>query len=202
MGTWNAAAETSDYNVRRLHPNKSDDDYTLVRPRSRRDKEEKTLQFLPLQKAPPPDVHVENRSTSRWSPPESRPVYEVLTRNCAYRLNCKLECVEVVDLWSGRAIANHPLLGAWLAGGRKRDDEGEEYSYPLPAPGSKAVFQLSDPNARMAMTSTVERAVLMNHRYRPPQQSDAPAREAQPDSQGNPVIPLRHVSRTTIHPAY
>ena len=117
-----------------------------------------------------PDVEVEVRNVSSANALESqRRVFEIWTKNRVYLLNATMTCMEVIDLKTGTANLQHPFLGARLVGGQKKDSEANEISYPLPAPGSEAVFQKADPQTnriRLSLTSPVMRVILHCQRVR------------------------------------
>ncbi|MEZ4225864.1 MAG: hypothetical protein R3B13_33260 [Polyangiaceae bacterium] len=102
---------------------------------------------------------VKNLATHARRPP---PAYEVWTKNRVYNLDTSLICTEVIELSSGRTDEGHQLIGARLVGGQRRRDEGNELSYPLPVPGTDAVFQRKDAKGRvrLVMTSKVTRVIL------------------------------------------
>jgi hypothetical protein len=102
---------------------------------------------------------VKNLATHVRRPP---PAYEIWTKNRVYNLDTSLTCVEVIELSNGRTDEKHQLLGAQLVGGQKHREEGNELSYPLPVPGTDAVFQRRDEKGRvrLVMTSKVTRVIL------------------------------------------
>jgi hypothetical protein len=102
---------------------------------------------------------VKNLATNARRPP---PAYEIWTKNRVYNLDTTLTCIEVIELSSGRTDERHQLMGAQLVGGQKRRDDGNELSYPLPVPGTDAVFQRKDEKGRvrLVMTSKVTRVIL------------------------------------------
>jgi hypothetical protein len=86
---------------------------------------------------------------------------EIWTRNTIYALDSRLVCIAVVDQTTRRAHGEHPLLGARLVGGQRRDGESMELSHPFPRPGSEAVFEQSKGRqVRFSQTSSVTRVVL------------------------------------------
>ncbi len=91
-----------------------------------------------------------------------RKVYELWTRNRVYYLDAEMKCVGVIDLASGRENAKHPFLGAKLVGGQLRREGSNELSFPLPSPGSEAVFQKSNDmrRIRLSLTSAVTRVIV------------------------------------------
>ena len=116
----------------------------------------------PQAERPPIEVEVrrvKNLATHAKRPP---PAYEIWTKNRVYNLDTTLTCVEVIELSTGRTDKKHQLMGAQLVGGQKRRDEGNELSYPLPIPGTDAVFQRRDDKGRvrLVMTSKVTRVIL------------------------------------------
>jgi hypothetical protein len=95
-------------------------------------------------------------------------VVEIWTRQRVYSLDSLLICQEVIDLASGERKANHPILGSRLVGGQTQTDEGAELIFPLPIPGTEAVFQNLDGKGRMRLqiTSRVARVTLHVRRVR------------------------------------
>lgn len=116
--------------------------------------------------APRPAVEVETRRVSAQSVQLTRLAYEVWTKNRVYNLDGTMCCYEVIDLATGQSQEHHPFLGARLVGGQRRSGEDSELSFPLPVPGSDAVFQKTDENEgiRLAVTSAVTRVILHVHR--------------------------------------
>ncbi len=115
---------------------------------------------------PRPAVEVETRRVSAQSVQLTRLAYEVWTKNRVYNLDGTMCCYEVIDLATGQSQEHHPFLGARLVGGQRRTGEDSELSFPLPVPGSDAVFQKNDENKgiRLAVTSAVTRVILHVHR--------------------------------------
>jgi hypothetical protein len=113
-----------------------------------------------------PAVEVETRRVSAQSVQLTRLAYEVWTKNRVYNLDATMCCFEVIDLASGQNQEQHPFIGARLVGGQRRTGEDSELSFPLPVPGSDAVFQKSDSEKgiRLAVTSAVTRVILHVHR--------------------------------------
>lgn len=113
---------------------------------------------------PRPAVEVEVRTVKNPATLARRqlPTYELWTKNRVYNLDATMSCIEVIDLASGRTDKKHTLLGAQLVGGQMRTPDGNELSYPLPTPGSDAVFQKLDNKGRvrLVMTSKVTRVIL------------------------------------------
>jgi hypothetical protein len=95
-------------------------------------------------------------------------VVEIWTRQRVYSLDSLLVCQEVIDLASGERKTNHPILGSRLVGGQTQSDEGAELVFPLPTPGTEAVFQKLDAKGRMRLqiTSRVARVILHVRRVR------------------------------------
>jgi hypothetical protein len=90
-----------------------------------------------------------------------RRTYEVWTNNHVYTLDARLICVEVRKTGTTSLVEDHPFLGTRLVGGQVQDDTSVEMSYPLPRPGSVAVFEARRNNRRQfSRTSTVTRVVL------------------------------------------
>ena len=115
-----------------------------------------------------PPIEVEVRKISPQAVKHVRIAYEIWTRNRVYNLDASLQCFDVIDLATGTSNERHPFVGARLVGGQLREREGEhaELSFPLPAPGSDAVFQKTDEQQRirLAVTSSVTRVILHVHR--------------------------------------
>jgi hypothetical protein len=132
----------------------------------------------------PPD---RSRSVSRFQAPDSKDVplveievvhefgpapasdtkfrtVEVWTRNRVYSLGSMMECTEVRDQETRKAVLDHPFLGARLLGGQHRAGDTMEMSHPFPRPGTEAVFEKRDQaTVRFFRTSTVTRVVLRLH---------------------------------------
>lgn len=93
--------------------------------------------------------------------PTSWRALEVWTRNRIYAVDWSMKCVAVVDRESGREDASHPMLGCYLTGGQRIDENGaHELTYPCPRPGTDAVFENRARRGVFSQTSTVERVVL------------------------------------------
>jgi len=120
--------------------------------------------------APRKEIEVEVRRLSGPAAlgPHARRTYEIWTRNRVYSVDSRLECVEVIDLATGQSDPNHAFLGARLVGGQLRDDGSNELTFPLPTPGSEAVFQKQDDQRRirLSVTSRVTRVILHVHRVK------------------------------------
>lgn len=120
--------------------------------------------------APRPQIEVEVRRLSGPAAlgPHARRTYEIWTKNRVYSVDSKLECVEVIDLATGRSDPNHAFLGARLAGGQTRHKKTNELTFPLPTVGSEAVFQKRDrqQRIRLSVTSQVTRVILHVHRVK------------------------------------
>lgn len=100
-----------------------------------------------------------------------RRAYEIWTKNRVYILDGSLRCIEVVDLATGVSNPHHPFIGARCAGGR--DHAQAELSFPLPAPGSEAVFQKKDGGSsrvKLSVTSAVVRVILHASRVKVPKE--------------------------------
>jgi hypothetical protein len=88
---------------------------------------------------------------------------EIWTRNRVYHIDPNLTCISVISRDTGRAEATHPLRGARLTGGERRNKALQllEIFVPLPAPGTEAVFRNdTKKHGGFARTSTIERVVL------------------------------------------
>jgi hypothetical protein len=135
---------------------------------------EDTAHDLPAQEPGPPDgvpelaerppIEIELRKISGANVLGKRTqcVYEIWTKNRVYSLDVALTCIEVIDLASGQSEKKHPFLGARLVGGQGRTPAGTELTFPLPTPGSEAVFQAIDAQhrIRLSITSKVTRVIL------------------------------------------
>lgn len=103
----------------------------------------------------------------RGPAPSADPVrhaYELWTQNHVYFLDAKLVCLEVRSRTETRVLHDHPLVGARMVGGQVHGAESVEMSYPLPRPGSLAVFEARKGKRRQyPHTSPVERVVLRLH---------------------------------------
>jgi hypothetical protein len=82
---------------------------------------------------------------------------QLWTQNNVYDVDWSMHCFRVANKDTGDPIVDHPFLGARLNGGQKQDGDGLELTYPIPRPGSIAVFELPD---RYVTTSEVVRVVL------------------------------------------
>lgn len=109
-----------------------------------------------------PPVEVEVRKLSPNAARRAPPAYEIWTKNRVYALDPTLVCTDVIDLATGQSDAKHPFLGGQLVGGQRRVNDNNELTFPLPTPGSEAVFQTLDMNrrARLVVTSKVTRVIL------------------------------------------
>ena len=95
-------------------------------------------------------------------------VIEIWTGQRVYSVNAQFVCVEVIDLASGSCDPQHPFLGSRLVGGQVKRAELEELVFPVPTPGSEAVFQKEDAKGRtrLQVTSRVKRVILHVRRVR------------------------------------
>lgn len=93
-----------------------------------------------------------------------RHAYELWTQNHIYFLDARLVCLEVRSRTETRVLHDHPLVGARMVGGQVHGADSVEMSYPLPRPGSLAVFEARKGKRRQyPHTSPVERVVLRLH---------------------------------------
>lgn len=91
----------------------------------------------------------------------SRRFLELWTRNSVYVLDVSLSCIRVYHPESRQQEEGHPFIGARLVGGQRNKDGVVEMSYPIPQPGSGAVFESTRAQKRLfTRTSAVERVVL------------------------------------------
>ena len=119
------------------------------------------VQSAPAKHTPLVEVEV---TYERGSAPRAEPIrraFEVWTQNNVYAVNSRMRCVEVRTLATGQPIPDHPFLGTRLVGGQIKGNDAMELSYPLPRPGSFAVFEGRRGNRRQfSRTSAVERVAL------------------------------------------
>ena len=85
---------------------------------------------------------------------------EVWTQNRIYVTDWNMRCLDVIERPTGESDPHHPLLGAFLAGGQRQEDDRMEMSYPCPRPGTEAVFEYRGVRKGYVNTSTVTRVVL------------------------------------------
>lgn len=105
------------------------------------------------------EVSVEHGSAPRTD--TLRRVYEVWTNNHVYTLDSRLRCLDVRATGTNNMVADHPFIGTRLVGGQLHSNGSVEMSYPLPRPGSCAVFEAHKGNRRQfSRTSAVTRVVL------------------------------------------
>jgi len=109
-----------------------------------------------------PQVEVEVRKLSPTAARRAPPAYEIWTKNRVYALDPTLVCTDVIDLATGQSDRKHAFLGGQLVGGQRRVEDNNELTFPLPTPGSEAVFQTYDANRRprLVITSKVTRVIL------------------------------------------
>jgi hypothetical protein len=109
-----------------------------------------------------PPVEVEVRKLSAAAAKRAPPTYEIWTKNRVYALDPTLVCVDVIDLATGQSDKKHGFLGGQLVGGQRRVSDNNELTFPLPTPGSEAVFQTNDAHGRprLVVTSKVTRVIL------------------------------------------
>jgi hypothetical protein len=94
----------------------------------------------------------------RWS------LLTIQTQNRTYCIDCQLRCMEVLDQTTKATMPSHPLLGARLVGGNRREGEVVHLSQPIPRPGSVAIFEQPTPTgAAISESSLVTRVVLRLH---------------------------------------
>jgi len=86
---------------------------------------------------------------------------EVWTQNNVYAVDSRMRCVAVRSAADNTLVGDHPFLGTRLVGGQVKGEGTVEMSYPLPRPGSFAVFEgRKGKKRRFSRTSAVERVVL------------------------------------------
>lgn len=115
----------------------------------------------PTSKTPMVEVEV---SYERGPAPRALPMrrwLELWTQNSVYVLDSRMRCLEVRSTSTGDATTDHPFVNTRLVGGQWHGEDGVELSYPLPRPGSCAVFEGRRGNKRrFSRTSSVERVVM------------------------------------------
>jgi hypothetical protein len=110
------------------------------------------------------EVEVTHERGPAPSADPARHAYELWTQNHIYFLDAKLVCLEVRSRTETRVLHDHPLVGARMVGGQVHGADSVEMSYPLPRPGSLAVFEARKGKRRQyPHTSPVERVVLRLH---------------------------------------
>jgi hypothetical protein len=101
--------------------------------------------------------------------PASWTLFEIWTRNRIYHVDSAFKCIAVVTRDTGRAESTHPLKGARLTGGERRNKSSHlvDVFFPLPSPGTEAIFRSdAKKHGQFAKTSTIERVVLRVRRVR------------------------------------
>lgn len=91
----------------------------------------------------------------------------IWTQRRIYLVDASYVCRGVLDRSSFMPVTDHPIIGATLAYGQKRDASGAiiQLSRPLPDIGSQAIFSQSfGKSVRLSETSPVTRVVLRQHR--------------------------------------
>ena len=116
----------------------------------------------------PVEVQVHKIDTEPAMTAIAHRVVEIWTSRRVYSVNAQFVCVEVIDLQSGSCDHAHPFLGSRLVGGQLEKAEVEELVFPVPTPGSEAVFQKQDAKGRtrLQVTSKVKRVILHVRRVR------------------------------------
>jgi hypothetical protein len=104
-------------------------------------------------------IHVEEppslSSKDQWC------ALEVWTKNRTYHVDINMACIGVVRRDTGLAEEKTDCIGARLGGGQMRRGNVAELCYPLPMPGTEAVFELVEgTRKKFLVTSIVERVVL------------------------------------------
>jgi hypothetical protein len=96
-------------------------------------------------------------------------LFEIWTRNRVYHVNSEFACIAVVSRATAQEERDHPLKGARLTGGERRNKSAHlvDIYFPLPGPGTEAVFRSdAKKHGQFAKTSTIERVVLRVRRVR------------------------------------
>jgi hypothetical protein len=100
---------------------------------------------------------------------ESWTLFEIWTKNRVYHIDSSLTCRAVVTRSTGKAELAHPLRGARLTGGERRNKSAHlvDIYFPIPSPGTEAVFRSdAKKQGQFAKTSTIERVVLRVRKVR------------------------------------
>ena len=100
--------------------------------------------------------------------------FEVWTQNHTYVTDWSMRCLAVIDRETGKAVHDHSLVGAYLAGGQRQDADHTEMTYPVPRPGTEAVFEYRGARKGFVNTSTVTRVVLRMRSLTVPHESAKP----------------------------
>lgn len=95
-------------------------------------------------------------------------LFEIWTRNRIYHVDMSLLCTAVVTRQTGKPEPMHPLRGARLTGGERRNKNANlvDVFYPVPSPGTEAVFRSDAKKGQFAKTSTIEKVILRVRRVR------------------------------------
>lgn len=96
-------------------------------------------------------------------------LFEIWTRNRVYHVNSDFVCIAVISRATAQEEPEHPLKGARLTGGERRNKSAHlvDIYFPLPGPGTEAVFKSdAKKHGQFAKTSTIERVVLRVRRVR------------------------------------
>jgi hypothetical protein len=94
---------------------------------------------------------------------------EIWTRNRIYHVDAEMRCVAVLSRANMQPEAAHSLIGARLTGGERRSKSSAaiEIYYPLPMPGTEAVFRSEQKrHGQYGHTSTIERVVMRVRKVR------------------------------------
>lgn len=117
----------------------------------------------PVKSEPRPDVELQVRKVPIERAEASPVVYEIWTKNRVYNLDSRLRCFEVIDLATGTPNKKHAFIGAILVGGQRQTKKSTELSFPLPSPGSEAVFQKANEKNRIVLSTTSKVSRVMLH---------------------------------------
>ena len=122
---------------------------------------------------PPPAGHgIEVVQVPHDAPPllpeGVRVALEVWTKNRIYALDAANVCREVRERDTSASTPGHPLLGALLVGGQRRERGLVELAHPFPRAGTEAVFEQAGKhgNRKLARTSRVDKVVIMQYLIR------------------------------------
>jgi hypothetical protein len=86
---------------------------------------------------------------------------EIWTKNRTYHVDITMTCIGVVRRDTGLQDERSDCVGARLGGGQTRRGDVADLCYPLPMPGTEAVFELVEgTRKKLLVTSLVERVVM------------------------------------------
>ncbi len=107
------------------------------------------------------------RAASRTPDFSNLGAYEIWTQHRVYTLDADRFCVSVRVIGTETETTAHRCVGARLSGGRRRNGEQVQLSFPLPDIGARALFDTDgDEEGGGILTSAVTRVVQRNHEVR------------------------------------